>query len=242
MLWHTVGDPDGEGHPVTMVEDPPHSPLDAPAGPVIRARVVATPKPAPKRQRRPAASEVTAAVAQARRDLEMFSDASIAVMLRRLAEARMGFPSGHDPSSSGDEVDEDGNPTARATSYSDRTGSLAVTSDPVEADIAALVKLIRRVTADTAALADLHRRWGQAAPVPRWCTSCRRDGGRREPVAPGRYGDACRFCGDSRSRNGGEFPPLAILRAHHLGQHVTDQLIAAHPLPNGQLWKRDRRR
>jgi hypothetical protein len=162
-------------------------------------------------------------------------------LLTRMHEARRGFPSGHEPPAPTGELDEDGNPTSNATGYSDRTGQLAtVGRDQVEADLERLDHASRELFRNAGALLDLLARYGQAHDPVDWCQSCKRDGGHREPVATGRYSDACRFCGESRALNG-EWPPVAILRAHHRRQPITEQLIAANPLKSGKLWRRTKR-
>lgn len=185
-------------------------------------------------------SASTKAITDSQRALDPLTPAAIERTLQRMHEARRGFPSGHEPDTSGDQDDdEDDEERGDPISYSDRTGHLALTGDQVEADIARWNQLCLTLWSTCANLAALHRRYGLASPTPQWCASCVRDGGRREPVAAGRYHDACRFCGESRSRNGGEFPPLAILRAHHLRAPITDQLIAANPQPlSRKPWKR----
>lgn len=147
----------------------------------------------------------------------------------RLDEARRGFPSGHEPPA----PDPDGTP-----GHSDRTGDLAVRPrDQVESDIALLADLMRQLDQASRGLRALIQRYAQAAPAVRWCVSCKRDALHQENVAVGRYSALCRFCGDSKATNGGQLPPLAILRAHHRGQSISVELIRANPLPDGKLWR-----
>lgn len=179
--------------------------------------------------------------------LDKITPDSITRMFDRMADARHGYPTGHDPTghqpTRGHEPDCDCDNCTPPPAYSDRTGELATGGrDPVEADMEALNQATRDIYSASATIAAIHRRYGLVAPVVQWCASCKRDGGWLELVAAGRYADACRWCGDSRSRNGGEWPPVAILRAHHLRQPITDQLIAANPLRNTKRWKRSKRR
>ena len=77
-----------------------------------------------------------------------------------------------------------------------------------------LDKLTDRLAADLNRLQELIRIANPEVPrseIGAGCRSCQRDGGRYEPIAPGRYKHACRFCGDWRGEHG-DWPPLAVVR------------------------------
>jgi hypothetical protein len=162
--------------------------------------------------------QITAALDDVRRVLDLLTPATVETTHRRMHDARRGFPTGHEPPPP--EVDG-------TTTHSDRTGQLATTPDQVEADIAAWCRLTLTLWRTAANLANIQRRYTAGATAPRWCDSCRRDGGHLEPVAAGRYHDACRWCGEFRGLNGG-WPPMEILRAHLRRQPITAQMLDRH--------------
>lgn len=172
-------------------------------------------------------------------------------ILDAIADHRYGFRTGHEPTGHtpirNHDHDCDCDGCAPPPPYSDRTGELAATGrDTSKADAKAVAKAVHQMWSASMTLADFAQRLADRSPVVRYCASCKRDGGRETLVAAGRYTDACRFCGESRSRNDDQWPPVAILRQYWRSggstRGISDQLIRAHPLPNGKLWKREKRR
>lgn len=186
---------------------------------------------------------------QTQQNLDGFTVDKLAAVLDVIADGRYGYRTGHDPQGHtpvpGHEHDCDCDGCAKPPPYSDRTGELATTQrDTAKAEAREVSKAVYQMWAGSMTLANFMQRLADRAPVVRYCGSCKRDGGREELVAPGRYADRCRFCGDARGRNDGQDPPLAIVRAWHRdgNRGITDQLIAKHPLPNGKLFKREKRK
>jgi hypothetical protein len=66
-------------------------------------------------------------------------------------------------------------------------------------------------------------RWAQE-PEVRWCTSCERHGGHRQPIDASRFGDVCRWCGEFRRTNK-QLPPIEILRYHHTGERIPQRVL-----------------
>lgn len=72
----------------------------------------------------------------------------------------------------------------------------------------------------------------EAASIPldleddRWCRSCLRDGGYKEPVSPPRYATLCRWCGDFQGKHGFD-PPMDLLRPRHEHRPVTIAMVDA---------------
>jgi hypothetical protein len=173
--------------------------------------------------------------------IQRLDPATVDRMLDRLHDARRGYPSGGDAPTEEREVDEDGNPTANPTRHSDRTGQLATDRrrDQAESDMRALVDAFDAAYRAASRIAFLLDRYAGLHGM-RLCAECRR-AGRDELVAVGRYTDRCRWHGEARAANDGNDTPLAITRAMHAGQSISDQLIALHPRSDGKSWKLPKR-
>lgn len=195
-------------------------------------------------------SRLRAQLDAAQANLAKFTTADLEAILDVIADTQRGYRSGHEPTghtpTPGHAHDCECDGCAPPPGYSDRTGELAITSgrDTATQDAKTISRAVLELWRSSVVLADFRDRLANRAPVVRYCRSCRRDSGRQELVAAGRYADLCRWCGESESRNGGQETPLALLRAHHRdgAGGLTDQLIAAHPLPSGKLWKRPKQK
>lgn len=158
--------------------------------------------------------------------------ARLPATLRNLDACAPGFPS---------TTPGNGSPGGSVGGNGSRTETLAirqVSADPALADRAGLDKLLRRIAADTAALATLTDRWGwaqagecshAAAPryagqVPetdvRWCVSCQRVN-YAEHV---HRGDLCRWCYDFKAAESA-LPPVDLLDARQRGQRITATMV-----------------
>lgn len=136
--------------------------------------------------------------------------------------------------------DDDGYPIT----IHDPTGNAAsdTTTDPAAHD--RLHRILVHVANDTGDLIDLLRTATPSTPKPGraeqqraelvtdgWCTSCFRDGGYLEPITTRRgdgepyYVDVCKWCGEYRSCNDGELPPVTILNDRHAGRRITQAMI-----------------
>lgn len=160
---------------------------------------------------------------------------------RHLADHQAGYPASSVPT-----------PGGKGGLGSDRTGWTAVGGrpgrhrDPVLTETRELEERTARLERDTIQLlrpgADTHRltkrietdarqvrftllRWAREPDV-RWCRSCQRNG-HREPVAHGKYADACRGCGDWRRVNKA-FPPKDILPYLQRRQPIPQPLLDRH--------------
>lgn len=184
---------------------------------------------------------------QVHENLDGVTPDKLQAVLDVIADGRYGYPTGHDPQGHtpvpGHPHDCDCDGCAKPPPYSDRTGELAGQRDIARAEATELSTAVYQMWEASMTVASFMQRLGDRAPVVRWCGSCKRDGGREVLVYSARYQDRCRWCGDARARNDGEDVPLAILRQYHRGgpKSISDQLIAAHPLDNGKLWKRPKR-
>lgn len=182
----------------------------------------------------------------ARSELAEWTDAVIARILDRFAADRGGYPSGGDASRPSVRFDDDGNviPLDHADdnapiSYSDRTGELVAsgrTRELTSAERAALMSAARLVRRGIDGMRAIRHNYGILHDHE--CCKTHLAVGVREPVARGRYARYCRPCGEDRARNDRQDTPRAIMQAIVTGASISDQLIDAHPLPNGKRWKR----
>lgn len=158
----------------------------------------------------------------------------------RLADARAGFPTGTDGTSSL-RYDDDGNVVTdlggRAISYSDRTGDAVAnhTADQAGRARLNLLHTLHRIHADVVALRTLRQDWGTISAVA--CCQAHLRIGMRVPVARGRYERYCRSCGEAVARNDGQMTPPAILHAIACRQPLSPRLLDANPMPNGKRYK-----
>lgn len=167
-------------------------------------------------------------------------------ILERLHDNRPGFPSGHDHARPLVRFDREGrvvdyaqtSDEAKLTSHSDRTGEAIAANTPDDADAARreILRSVDQLRQATATLARIRHDWGTLA-LPECCRA-HLMAGVRVPVARGVYARFCRACGEDVARNDGHLTPKAIMEAIATGAPISDQLIAAHPLPNGNLWRR----
>lgn len=126
--------------------------------------------------------------------------------------------------------------------------------DPVRRDVDELLELLERATTTAQACAE-HRdvravartgnsdaaevlegsalrirflllRWAKEPDV-RWCTSCARDGGHRQPIDVSRFGDLCRWCGEFR-RSNKKLPPVELLHYRHAGERIPQKVLDRH--------------
>lgn len=158
-------------------------------------------------------------------------------ILQRLHDAKRGFPSGGEPPprrqtkldpATGrhvpvEESDEEGS----ATTYSDRTGTLAFSRDDATRDLKALLEDVDRLWRTRASIQRTIERWGQVHPNHR-CVECSAAGWMIE-ADRGRYRDRCRFHGEALRANEGRPTPIAITEAHHQ-RRLTDRVIANNPI------------
>lgn len=183
----------------------------------------------------------------ARVELAQWDPRTLDRILDRLHQARSGYPTGHEPATplvrfdpdTGDVIpfaqDRD---QAKLTTHSDRTGEAVIAAhrDDATATHRRLLRAARDLEHATTRLRQIRQRWGTLMLLE--CCQAHLQVGIREPVARGVYQRYCRSCGEDVARNDGHMTPKAIMEAIAARQAISDQLIAAHPLPNGKPWKR----
>lgn len=183
----------------------------------------------------------------ARTELAQWDPRTLDRILDRLHQAQAGYPTGHDNTPPLIRFDPDtGNvipyeqdaDTAKLTTHADRTGEAAVAGhrDDATATHRRLLRAARDLEQATTRLRQIRQGWGTLTVVE--CCQAHLQVGIREPVARGVYARFCRACGEDAARNDGQMTPKAIMEALVSRTGVSDQLIAAHPLPNGKLWRR----
>lgn len=182
----------------------------------------------------------------ARAELAQWDLAVIARILDRASDHLGGFPSGTEPAAPTIRFDETGkvipadHPDNRIDiDYSDRTGEIVATGRTPELTNTTRLELLR-ASRDLQRCIDTFRRARHALGILYDHECCRTHllVGVREPVARGRYARYCRPCGEDRARNDRQDTPAAIMQALVTGGAISDQLLAAHLLPNGKRWKR----
>lgn len=179
-------------------------------------------------------------------ELALWDEPTIERVLDRFADHRGGFPSGRDPERALVRYDDEGNvipldndDDAVSIDYSDRTGALVAGGRAGEVANPSRTELLRRARNLDRIVTELrHTRqtFGTISPVE--CCQAHMQVGVREPIAKGSYAKYCWSCGRDAKRNDGFMTPKAIMQAMVTGQAISQQLLEANPLPNGNLWKR----